>query len=276
MTDRARRGYRLRVSGDRAALAALLAAGLAAPALAQTRPLQTEEATTAPAGRIVLEAGADAIRAEPNFLTGRARDRYDLPVLRLVFSPAGNVEMDLEWVGRVVARKDPDFGSVSDWGDVTLRAKWRLVEEAAGRPAVAVRFAITLPETSFGNGLGPNALRMAAQMLLTKRAGGIVLHANAGLGLFDEVLRPHEQRDFLVYGLAAERGLTRSAALVAEVAGRRGKGSPGAEERAEARAGVRLGRGRLRVDAAVRRGLADADGTWGLTAGFTWVMRAER
>jgi len=276
LTDRARRGYRLRVSGDRAALAALLAAGLAAPALAQTRPLLTEEAMTAPAGRIVLEAGADAIRAEPNFLTGRARDRYDLPVLRLVFSPAGNVEMDLEWVGRVVARKDPDFGSVSDWGDVTLRAKWRLVEEAAGRPAVAARFAITLPETSFGNGLGPNALRMAAQMLLTKRAGGIVLHANAGLGLFDEVLRPHEQRDFLVYGLAAERGLTRSAALVAEVAGRRGKGSPGAEERAEARAGVRLGRGRLRVDAAVRRGLADADGTWGLTAGFTWVMRAER
>jgi len=263
------------VSGARAAWTALLAA-LAAPVLAQTRPLLTEEATTAPAGRVVLEAGVDAIRAEPNFLTGRTRDRYDLPVLRLVFSPAGNVEMDVEWVGRVIARDDPDFGTVSDFGDVTLRAKVRLVDEAPGRPAVGARFGVTLPETSFGNGLGPNTLRMAAQLLLSKKVGGLALHANAGLGLFDEVLRPHEQRDFFVYGLAATHELTGSAELVAEVAGRRGKGAPGAEERAEARAGVRVGRGRLRVDAAVRRGLADADGTWGLTAGFTWIMREGR
>jgi len=276
LTVRARRGYGLRVPGARAALTALIATTFAAPALAQTRPLLTEEATTAAAGRIALEAGADAIRAEPNFLTGRTRDRYDLPVLRLVFSPAGNVEMDLEWVGRVIARDDPDFGTVSDWGDVTLRAKWRFVDEAPGRPAAAARFGITLPETSFGNGLGPNTLRMSAQLLVSKRAGGLALHANAGLGLFDEVLRPHEQRDFLVYGLAAGYDLTRTVELVAEVAGRHGKGAPGAEERAEARAGVRVGRGPLRVDAAVRRGLADADGTWGVTAGLTWVMREGR
>jgi Putative MetA-pathway of phenol degradation len=276
LTVPARPGYGQRVPGARAALTALIATTLAAPALAQTRPLLTEEATTAPAGRTVLEAGADAIRAEPNFLTGRPRDRYDLPVLRLVFSAADDVEMDLEWVGRVIARHDPDFGTVSDWGDVTLRAKWRFVDEAPGRPAVAARFGVTLPETSFGNGLGPNTLRMAAQLLVSKRADGLVLHANAGLGLFDEPLRPHEQRDFFVYGLAASYDLTRSVELVAEVAGRRGKGAPGAEERAEARAGVRVGRGRLRVDAAVRRGLADADGTWGVTAGFAWAMREGR
>jgi hypothetical protein len=50
---------------------------------------------------------------------------------------------------------------------------------------------------------------------------------------------------------------------------------PGADERSEARAGLRYGRGRLRLDAAVRRGLADADGTWGLTAGLAWRLRAE-
>jgi hypothetical protein len=259
--------------GARAALTALLTTIIAAPAIAQTRPLLTEEATTAPAGRIVLEAGADAMRAEPNFLTGRTRDRYDLPVLRLVFSPAGNVEIDVEWVGRVMARNDPDFGNVSDFGDVTLRAKWRLVEEAPGRPAVAARFGVTLPETSFGNGLGPNTMRMAGQLLLTKTVGRLVLHANAGLGLQDEVLRPHEQRDFLVYGVAAVHEMGRGLALAAEVAGRAGKGAPGAEERAEARAGVRLGRGRLRADAAMRRGLAAADGTWGLTAGLEWELR---
>jgi len=255
-----------------AALTAVLATSAALSAVAQTRPLLTEEASTAPAGRVVLEAGADVIRAEPNYLTGRERDRLDLPVLRLVFSPAGNVEIDVEWVGRVVARADPDFGDVSDWGDATLRAKVRLVEEAAGRPAVAARFGVTLPETSFGNGLGPNTLRMAAQLLISKTLGGLALHANAGLGLQDEVLRPHEQRDFLVYGVAAVRSL-RGAALTAEVAGRAGSGAPGAEARSEARLGVRLGRGRLRADAAVRRGPAAAGGTWGLTAGFSWHLR---
>src|SRR5688572_7747778 len=92
----------------------------AAHASAQTRPLQTEEAATAPAGTVVLEVGADAMADEPNFLTGEPRNRLDLPVLRLVYSPAGNVEMDVEWVARVIARDDPDFGDVSDFGDVTL------------------------------------------------------------------------------------------------------------------------------------------------------------
>ena len=81
----------------RAACAALAAwALLARTAAAQTRPLQTEEATTARQGTLVLEVGADAIQGEPNFLTGRRRDRWAGPVLRLVHSPSDNVEIDLE------------------------------------------------------------------------------------------------------------------------------------------------------------------------------------
>ena len=74
----------------RAALAFLL---LAAPLLAQTRPLQTEAAGTAPGGTVSLETGLDLTWAEPNFVTGLERDRYDGPLLRLVFSPAGNVAL---------------------------------------------------------------------------------------------------------------------------------------------------------------------------------------
>ena len=40
---------------------------------------------------------------------------------------------------------------------------------------------------------------------------------------------------------------------------------PGADQSAEARVGLRLGRGRLRGDAALRRGLCAADGSWGVT-----------
>ena len=240
---------------------------------AQTRPLQTEEASTALDGTVVLEVGADFIRDEPNFLTGQERHRWDAPQLRLVYSPARKVELDLEWVGRVGVIDDPDFGSVSDFGDVTLRAKVGLMEEDRAAPGIAARFGVTLPETSFGNGLGPNALRMSAQLLLSRTFGGTALHANAGLAIHDEVLRPHEQRDFFAYGLAIVRPLGARAAIVAEVAGLAGSGAPGADERSEARAGFRFGRGRVRGDAAVRRGLAAADGGWGITAGLAWTIR---
>ena len=253
-----------------AASSLLLSASSAA--VAQTRPLQTEEASTAPAGTVVLEVGGDFIRDEPNFLTGKERDRWDAPVLRLVYSPARSVELDLEWTVRVGAIDDPDFGTVSDFGDVALRAKVNFVQEDRGVPGLGARFTVTLPETSFGNGLGPNALRMSAQVLVSKTLGRTSVHANAGLAIHDEVLRPHEQRDFFTYGLALVRRIG-SAAIVAEVAGRAGKGAPGAEERSEARAGFRFGRGRVRWDAAVRRGFADADGGWGLTAGLSWTMR---
>lgn len=246
--------------------------GAASQAAAQTRPLVTEEAATAASGTVVLEMGGQAMREEPNFLTGEPRFRYDGPLLRVVFSPADTVEIDVEWTARVGVRDDPHFGSVSDFGDVALRSKVRLVEEAAGRPGLAARFGVTLPQTSFGNGLGPNTLRMTADVLLSKRAGALTLHGNAGLALLDEVLRPHEQRDLLAYGLAAVVAAGRIDVL-AEVAGLAGKGAPGADARHEARAGLRLGRGRLRGDAAVRRGLGDADGTWGLTAGLSLRLR---
>jgi hypothetical protein len=170
-------------------------------------------------------------------------------------------------------RHDPDFGSVSDWGDVALRAKVRFVDDGPGRPAVAARFGVILPETSFGNGLGPNALRMSAQMLFSKSLGALTLHGNAGLALHDEVLRPHEQRDLLAYGVAAVGSLGHAAALVGEWAGLAGRGMPGADAHGELRAGVRLGAGRVRAAAAVRRGLRAADGRWGLTAGMAWRLR---
>jgi hypothetical protein len=262
------------VSGCRcawtAASAWLLLAGWAG---AQTRPLQTEEATTAPRGTLDLELGADAIRDEPNFLTGRTRDRWAGPALRLVHSPSDNVEIDVEWTVRVGQRDDPDFGSVSDWGDVALRAKVRFVEEGRGRPAIGARFGVLLPETSFGNGLGANALRMLAQMLMSKDLGRLTLHGNAGLALHDEVFRPHEQRDFFAYGLAAVARLRPRLALVGEWAGLAGSGQRGADAYSELRAGVRLGGRRFRVDAALRRGLLAADGTWGATAGATWGLR---
>ena len=254
-------------------LAAAFSLAAGARGSAQTRPLATEEASTAAAGTVVLEAGASAISGEPNFLTGAARDRWDGPELRVVYSPAGNVELDVEWTARVGARGDPDFGDVSDFGDVALRAKVRVAGRPGGQDAVGLRFGVLLPQTSFGNGLGPNTLRTSAQVLLSKAVGGATAHLDAGVAIHDEPLRAHEQRDFFAYGAAVTWPRAR-VTLVGEVAGLAGRGSPGADARSEARAGARLGAGRLRGDVAVRRGLGRAAGGWGITAGVTWVRRA--
>jgi hypothetical protein len=263
-------------------VAAVLLALAAAPAFPQTRPLQTEEADTAPAGRLLFETGFDAIADEPSYLTGAPRTRWDGPLLRFTYSPSDNVELDLEWVALVGASDEAGAGSVSDGGDFALRAKWRFLGSRPGRPSLAVRFGVTLPETSFNDasgrplGLGPNTLRAFAEGLVTWPLGRARLHGNAGLLILDEVFRPHEQRDFLLYALALTLPLDARFEAVAEVAGRAGDGVPGAEERSEARVGLRFGGGRLRGDVALRRGLEDADGTWGGTVGLAWTIRPRR
>ncbi len=235
---------------------------------AQTRPLLTEEALTAPAGSVVLELGLEAIKNEPNFLTGRLRDRYHGPILRAVFSPASNVEMDVEWTARVGVRGDPDFGNTSDAGDAALRAKVRLWARPDRRLTLGARFGVMLPETSAEQALGPNALRMSAQLLASSEMGRTALHANAGLAIHDEIDSPPAQQDFLAYGLAATRVLREDLVLVAEVAGQLGPSVPGVEAHSEARLGVRLKHSRLTGDLALRRGLAAADGTWGFGLGM--------
>jgi hypothetical protein len=266
-----------RVSGALAALLLLLAAHVAR---SQDRPLRTEPATTAAAGTVVFETGLDVIADEPSYVTGFERNRWEGPLLRAVYSPADNVELDLEWLARVGVWNEP--GRVvqgSDWGDVTLRAKWRVVAGQGGRPTLGARFFVTLPETKFEDkqfrplGLGPNTIRFAVEGLLTKPFGPLQLDLDLGLLLFDEVLRAHEQRDFLSYGVALAWRLEPAWQLVAEVAGRAGDGMPGSDQSSEARLGVRLGRGRLRYDLALRRGLLPADGTWGATAGLSWTVR---
>ncbi len=240
---------------------------------AQTGSRLTEEAQTARAGSLVLETGFDYIAAEPNFLTGAERGRYAGPLLRLVYSPASNVEMDLEWVSFVGTPNDPDFDHASDRGDVTVRAKVRFMEGTTKRPTVSARFWVALPETKAEMGLGPNELRQATELLVSQPVGRVTFHGNAGFLVADEVFRPHIQRDFLLYAMAVTRPVGPGGEVMAEVVGRAGKGVPGADEHAEIRAGFQWSKGPVRYHVALRRGLAAADGRWGFTGGLSWTVR---
>ena len=245
-----------------------------APVLAQTRPLRTEEATTLAAGSIRLETGFDYITDEPNFTTQAERDFYAGPALALTYAPGDRAEFDIEWVVRVGAIDDPDFGSASDWGDVTLRGKVRFTDSDPAKPAIGARFSINLPETSYGEGLGTNTLRMTAEMLGTFHVGSGRIHANAGIALLDDPSRAHAQNDFFSFGLAFEQPLGARWTALAEAAGLAGsQGSPGADARSEARAGAAWGTSRWRFDFALRHGLSPSAGNWGATTGFTYLIR---
>ena len=166
-------------------------------------------------------------------------------------------------------------------GDVTLRAKWRFLAEARGS-AARLRGPVRgdpagdeLQRRRFRPlGLGPNTLRAFMQGLFDLGArAGPALHANLGALVFDEVLRPHEQRDFLLYGLACHQRLGRSLEAVAEVAGRAGdeRAGGGAAVGGAARAALRP-----RARAGRRRG-APGPGPrrrhLGGTLGLSWSLR---
>jgi hypothetical protein len=254
----------------------------AAPVGAQTRPLLTEEATTGPAGRVVFETGFEAIADEPNYLTGIERTQWEGPLLRLVYSAADNVDFGLDWAGRIGTTSVPGERAVSAWGDVTLRAKLRILKGEGRRPTLGARFGVIFPNTPFNDkqfnplGLGPNTFRAFVEGLITQPVGPLRLDGNAGLFVHEEALRPHEQRDFLSYGLALKWPVRPGWEMVAELAGRAGIPEPGAPRQSEVRVGLRLGRGRVRADAALRRGLVAVEGTWGGTVGLTWTMRPGR
>jgi hypothetical protein len=255
------------------ACALLLCLAAGAPVCAQTPPFTTEAADSGPKGRLALELEGAIVGDEPNFLSGRVRTSWDGPQLRLVYSPADNVEVDVEWTMGVGALDDPDFGDVSDWGDVALRTKLRFLEQGAGRPALSARIEVTLPETDADHGLGPNTLRTAVELLLSRSAGRFTVHANAGLAVQDQVQQLTAQDDFFAYGLCVLGRFATGLSLGAEVAGLAGKGSPGTEAHHEARLGGLYAHGRWSWNAALRRCLGPADGRWGFTAGLSAILR---
>lgn len=261
---------------DRKRCGLLIAILCASPAAAQTRPFLTEEATTAPAGTVALESGFDWISHQPNFLTGAERVRWDGPLLRLVYSPGEKVEVDVEWVTAIGVVDDPDFGTLSALGDVTLRAKVRFAGDSEQHTAFGARFGVTLPDTGFGDGLAPNTIRTRAELLLSKRGRRTRVHVNAGVAFEDAPLELHEQADLFAWGVAIEHLLFAEVALTAEANGLLGNALPGAGDRGEARLGLRLGSGRVRVDGAARHGLVAETGEWGFAFGVRCEIRGKR
>lgn len=183
-------------------------------------------------GRVAFEAGGTAQRF--------FRDQ------RVFAAPVGD------------ARPDDD-GRRHDSGDYRIATVVRLTPARA--PALAVlRFGTRLPTTDNKVGLDRDALDFFALLGGRVRRGALAAGAEAGISINGTRDPAREQRDVLVYALAAEYaampGLVPTLSLVGNVPGLPDRVIRGNEDLGEVRLGVRAG-GRRWVRVELVRGLTD-------------------
>jgi hypothetical protein len=282
----------MHTSNIRFVVAALwFALSLARPldAAAQQRPLVTEDPETIGSGLVLLEGGLDHQWDVLYPVSGLKGDLLRVPTLGLSLGISSIAELQLDWGLyqrlAVTERRDAplafrlnfDGDHTSDVEDLTIGTKLRLVSEAAGRPAIAVRVATLLPLASNESGLGVDAFEFHVSGLVGKTVQSIRVVGNVGLGVLADPTRGDRQNDVLTYGLSLARAVADGVEVVGEVNGRWStrevEAPPGTETRGAMRIGGRFTRGTVRLDAGLIVGLTSRDPGFGLTGGFTWVFK---
>ena len=264
---------------------------LPAVAVAQQRPLVTEDPETIGAGRVLVEAGLDYGDDIEFPASGLKGDLWRVPLVGVSVGVSSIAEIQIDGgfynhlsiterdlaaplAGMVTATGD----STSDVQDFSIGAKIRLIKEGVYSPGWGFRFATRLPNASNESGLGLDTMNFYASVLGAKTIERVRIVGNLGLGILGDPTRGDRQNDVLTYGASFARALTPSAEAVAEVNGhvdtRNGPPLPGTESRSVVRLGARYTIGEWRADGALLFGLTDSDPGFGFAAGFTYVFNA--
>ena len=269
-------------------VSALLFAG---SAFAQQRPLVTEDPETVGSGLILVEAGFDHQKRVFFPVSGLTGDLLRLPTLGISFGVSSIAEIQIDgspYQRLNVTEREPaalahlltfsDERS-TDVDDLVVGTKVRLVPEAAGRPAIALRFATKLPNAGNESGLGTDTMDFHFAALVGKTVQSVRFVGNVGFGILSDPIEGHEQNDVLSYGFSLARAVAEGVEFVGEVNGRVGFNPveeipPGTENRGSLRFGGRFTRGTVRLDGGIIVGLTSRDPSFGFTAGLTWVFRA--
>ncbi|MGE3344212.1 MAG: transporter [Vicinamibacterales bacterium] len=276
----------------RTLLATCLTLTIAAPVLAQSRPLVTEDPETVGPGQILVEGGIDYARKAKFPASGLEGTLWRIGTFGLSFGVSSIAEIQLDGGLRnrlSITDRTPaplsgmltvDGDTTSDVEDLVVGAKVRFLSETAGRPSMAVRFSTKLPNAGNESGLGLDTTDFQIGLAGAKTVESVRIAANVGLGILGDPERGDRQNDVFLYGLSVARAVATGFEVVAEINGRANtrSGVPpiATESRSVMRAGTRLTRGPVRLDAAMAFGITDRDAPWALTAGFTWVFNAFR
>lgn len=262
----------------------------AATAAAQQRPLVTEDPRTVGAGQVLIETGVDWMRAITFPASGLRGDLVSGPTIGISVGvgPIAEIQIDgspyrqLSITSRQPAPMSAilkvDGSTTSAVDDFVVATKLRLLNEGGRRPSVGLRFATRLPNASNESGLGQDTTDFFMSFLIGKSVGRLRWVGNTGIAIVGDPIVAARQEDLLTLGMSLAARLGRGVELVTEYNGRMNLAAsspvPGAENRGVARAGLRVSKGALRLDAAALFGATSTDLDLGATAGLTWTFRA--
>ena len=262
----------------------------AGSAVAQQRPLLTEDPETIGAGRVLVEGGVEYDDDAVYPVSGLRGDLFRVPIggVSIGISSIAEVQFDQISFSRlsITSRRPAPLSDVvtatgsstTDAEDLIVGTKIRIAGETGSRPAFGFRFATKLPNAGNESGLGLDTTDFFATVLAGKTTQSVRIVGNVGLGILGDPTNGNRQNDVLLYGVSFARAITNAAEVVGEVHGRantRGGGPlPGTESRSVVRMGLRYTYGGLRGDAALLLGATNNDPGVGFTAGFTYVFTA--
>jgi hypothetical protein len=260
-------------------------------ALAQSRPLATEDPETVPAGHFLLEGGLDFAYDITFPASGLKGNLWRIGTFGISVGVSSIAEIQFDGGFRnslTIKTVDPDAplfemldidgDTTSEVEDLTVGTKIRFLSESPGRPAMAFKVATKLPMASNETGLGLDTTDFHIGLFIGKTVESIRVVGNIGFGILSDPIRGDQQNDVVEYGFSVARAVVPDVEVVAELSGRQhiSELEPpiGTESRAIARIGTRFTRGPIRVDGAFAIGITENDPTWGFTVGLTWVFRA--
>jgi Putative MetA-pathway of phenol degradation len=259
-------------------------------ALAQQRPLLTEDPEPIGAGRLLIEGGLDYAIDTQLPAQGLKGNLLRMPTVGMSVGISSIAEFQLDggFYNRLKITDQTnapltrflkiDGDTTSDFQDVIVGTKIRVMAESPKHPSFALRFATKLPIASNENGIGLDTMDFYATLLAAKTVQSVRIVGNGGVGILASPTSINEQNDVFVYGASFARALTDKAEFVGEINGRwstrAGGPFPGTESRSVLNIGGRYTTGSLRLDGGVFFGLTTYDPTVGFTAGFTYVFTA--
>src|SRR5919106_294949 len=258
-------------------------------AVAQQRPLITEDVDIIPPGSIRIEAGIDFMQGAKYPVSGIRGDLTRVGVIGVSFGMGPNVEFQIEGVAQNYVSINsrgvsaipldllPGANSTNDAGDFTLAAKFKLRNETRRGPSLGFRFGVQLPNSSQGTGIGLNQTNAFGSILVGKkfgRDGRFNTFGNLGVAILTAPTELFSQNDVITYGAAGIFRINKQFSLAGEVNGRAntrpGDGPLGTESQAEARLGMQVRASGLRFDFAGIKGLTRFTHDSGFTVGVTY------
>jgi hypothetical protein len=267
----------------------ILLLAFASTAVAQQRPLITEDVDIIPPGTLRIEAGIDFMQNAKFPVSGINGDLTRIGVIGVNIGMGPNVEFQIEGVAQnfvsinsrgpsaIPLNLAPGANSTNDTGDFTLWTKFKLRNETKRGPSLGFRVGVGLPNSSQGTGIGLNQTNAYGQILVGKKFGSdgrFNTFGNLGIAILTAPTELFSQNDVVTYGLAGIFRVNKQFSIAGEVNGRAntrpGSGPLGTESMSEARLGMQIRASGLRFDFAGIKGLTSFSPNSGFTVGVTY------